>query len=87
MLFLHEFASLIEINNQKIFIEIYMYMYLYIASNVFVAERFGCFKMSLNVKKTQHITYFTGFFCKNKKLSECFICLTTTDHLQWHFKT
>lgn len=51
MLFLHEFASLIEINNQKMFIEIYMYMYLYIASNVFVAERFGCFKMSLNVKK------------------------------------
>lgn len=68
----------------------YMYMNLYIASNVFVAERFGCFKMSLNVKKKPNILLILqGFFviCKNKKLSECFICLTTTDHLQWHFKT
>lgn len=63
MLFLHEFASLIEINNQNIFIEIYMYMYLYIASNVFVAERFGCFKMSLNVKKKPNILLILqGFF-------------------------
>lgn len=67
----------------------YMYMNLYIASNVFVAERFGCFKMSLNVKKTTYYLFYRVFFviCKNKKLSECFICLTTTDHLQWHFKT
>lgn len=64
-------------------------MNLYIASNVFVAERFGCFKMSLNVKKTTYYLFYRVFFviCKNKKLSECFICLTTTDHLQWHFKT
>lgn len=61
MLFSHEFSSLIEINNQKIFIEIYMYMYLYIASNVFVAERFGCFKMSLNVEKNNTLLIFTVF--------------------------
>lgn len=66
-----------------------MYMYLYIASNVFVAERFGCFKMSLNVEKTNTLLIFTVFFviCKMKKILECLICLTTTDHLQWHFKT
>lgn len=66
-----------------------MYMNLYIASNVFVAERFGCFKMSLNVKKNNILLILQGFFviCKNKKLLECSICLTTTDHLQWHFKT
>lgn len=67
-----------------------MYMNLYIASNVFVAERFGCFKMSLNVKKNPtYYLFYRIFFviCKNKMLSECFICLTTTDHLQWHFKT
>lgn len=61
MLFSHEFSSLIEINNKKMFIEIYMYMYLYIASNVFVAERFGCFKMSLNVEKTNKLLIFTVF--------------------------
>lgn len=62
MLFSHEFSSLIEINNQIFFIEIYMYMNLYIASNVFVAERFGCFKMSLNVEKT-NILLILQFFC------------------------
>lgn len=39
----------------------YMYMNLYIASNVFVAERFGCFKMSLNVEKTNTLLIFTVF--------------------------
>lgn len=38
-----------------------MYMYLYIASNVFVAERFGCFEMSLNVEKINTLLIFTVF--------------------------
>lgn len=38
-------------------------------TNVFVAECFGCFKMSLNVEKTNTLLIFTVFFviCKMKK--------------------